>query len=58
MASSDPRSDSVERLLAERAWVRRLAVRLVRDPGEAEDLACLLARLEGHAGLPPYGRGD
>ena len=32
------RSDTLERLLAERAWVRRLAGALVRDAALSDDL--------------------
>src|SRR5438132_1097316 len=45
----DERALTVERLLAERAWVRRLAGALVRDAWEADDVAqaAMVAAIEG-----------
>lgn len=46
MANGDPRQ--IDELLAHRAWIRRVAASLVRDPGDAEDVvqATWLAALQ------------
>ena len=51
MTGSDPTRPRLEVLTAHVAWVRRLASRLVRDPGTAEDLA-----QESEAAQPRHGR--